>query len=137
MSRIIAIDYGRKRCGLAVTDELQIIASPLDTVSPKNLIPYLKLYVQKEDVEAIVLGHPRNLDTSDTHVTEDVRKLFSKLEKQFEKLKVELHDERFTSKMALASLIQTGASKKLRGKKSILDETSAVILLQSYMSSKK
>ena len=136
MGRVVAIDHGKKRCGLACTDELKIIASPLDTVSPVNLISYLKLYVQKENVETIVLGYPRNLDTTDTHITQDVRDLFGKLEKELSEVEIVLHDERFTSKMAMASLIQTGASKKLRKNKSLLDETSAVIILQSYLESK-
>lgn len=136
MGRVVAIDPGKKRCGLAYTDEMQIIASPLDTVSPANLISYLKLYIQKENVETIVLGYPRNLDTSDTHITQDVRELFNKLEKELTEVEIVLHDERFTSKMALDSLIQTGASKKLRKNKSLLDETSAVIILQSYLASK-
>ncbi len=136
MSKIIAIDYGKKRCGIAITDELQIIASPLTTVGPKELIPFLLEKVEQDDVSEVVLGLPTNLDQSDTHITAEVKKIFEELKSRLSSCDCVLFDERFTSKMALQSLIQTGASKKIRKNKSLLDETSAVILLQSYMASK-
>ena len=137
MAKIIGIDYGKKRCGIAITDELQIIASPLTSVGPDDLIPFLKDKVEKDDIAVLVLGLPKNLDLSETDITAEVEELFEKLKAEFKDQECQLFDERFTSKMALQSLIQTGANKKIRKDKSILDETSATILLQSYLSFKK
>lgn len=135
MGRIIAIDYGGKRAGLAVTDPLKIIASALDTVHPNDLMAYLKAYLEKETVEAFVIGWPTNLDGSDTNATQLVQGFSKKLEKEFPSLPVHRHDERFTSKMALDAMIQGGTSKKYRREKGNVDKISAVIILQSFLES--
>ncbi|MEM7162370.1 MAG: Holliday junction resolvase RuvX [Bacteroidota bacterium] len=135
MGKIIAIDFGKKRCGIAITDELQLIASPLKTIGPEELLGFLKDICAKDEIDEIVLGYPVNLDQSATHITGDVEKLHRQLNEKLE-VPCQLYDERFTSKMALDSLIQTGASKKIRKNKGLLDETSAVLLLQSYMAAK-
>ncbi|MEH0155039.1 Holliday junction resolvase RuvX [Limibacter armeniacum] len=136
MARIISIDFGLKRTGLAVTDPMQIIASGLETVETKKLIPYLKEYMAKEEVEAIVLGHPRKLNTEDTHTTQPVLKLEKELNKIFPDKPVHLIDERFTSKMALDAMIASGSKKKDRRNKGNIDKVSAVIILQSYLEQK-
>lgn len=135
MGRIIAIDYGSKRVGLAVTDPLQIIASPLDTVHSKDVIQFLKNYEQKEGVESFVLGMPKNLDGSDTNATQQVRQFHNLLKKQFPEKPVYLHDERFTSKMAMDAMIAGGMKKKDRREKGNIDKISASIILQSYLES--
>lgn len=136
MGRIIAIDYGLKRTGLAATDPMQIIASALETIPTKELIPYLKKYLETEEVEAIVLGFPKNLNNQDTHTTQPVLKLEKELINTFPNHPVHLVDERFTSKMALDSMISGGMKKKDRRNKGNVDKISAVIILQSYLESK-
>ncbi|WP_420385506.1 Holliday junction resolvase RuvX [Roseivirga sp.] len=136
MGRILAIDYGSKRVGLAVTDPLQIIASPLDTVHSKDVIQYLKTYDQNEGIEAFVLGMPKNLDGQDTNATQQVRQFHNLLKKQFPEKPVYLHDERFTSKMAMDAMIAGGMKKKDRREKGNIDKISASIILQSYLESK-
>ena len=132
MSRIISLDYGSKRTGIAVTDELQIIASGLTTVETKNLFDFLKEYFEKNEVEAIVLGEPKRLDGSATHSTEDVIKLKEKLGTTFGK-PIHMVDERFTSKMAFQTMIDSGLNKKQRRNKALVDEISATIILQTYL----
>jgi len=132
MSRIIALDYGSKRTGIAVTDELKIIASGLTTIETKSLFEYLKDYFEKNEVEAIVLGEPKRLDGSATHSTEDVKKLKEKLGTTFGK-PIHMVDERFTSKMAFQTMIDSGLKKKQRQNKALVDEISATIILQSYL----
>ncbi|GAA4836462.1 Holliday junction resolvase RuvX [Algivirga pacifica] len=136
MARVVGIDFGLKRTGLAVTDPLQIIASSLETVPSKELIPYLKRYAAKEEIEAFALGFPRNLNMEDTHTTQPVRKLEAKLKKHFPDTPIHLIDERFTSKMALDAMIAGGMKKKDRRQKGNVDKVSAVIILQSYLDSK-
>ncbi len=136
MGRILAIDYGSKRVGLAVTDPLQIIASPLDTVHSKDVIQYLKNYDSNEGIESIVLGMPKNLDGSDTNATQQVRQFHNLLKKQFPEKPVYLHDERFTSKMAMDAMITGGMKKKDRRDKGNIDKISASIILQSYLESR-
>ncbi|MEQ9423099.1 MAG: Holliday junction resolvase RuvX [Cyclobacteriaceae bacterium] len=136
MGRILAIDYGNKRTGIAVTDPLQIIATALDTLPTHLLIDYIRSYVAKEDVEAIVLGWPTNLDNSETDSTAHVRGFHRKLQKEFADKQIHLHDERFTSKMALDAMITGGMTKKNRRKKENVDKVSAVIILQSFLESK-
>jgi putative Holliday junction resolvase len=136
MGRIIAIDYGSKRVGLAVTDPLQIIASPLDTVHSKDVIQFLKNYDQSEGIESFVLGMPKNLDGKDTNATQQVRQFHNLLKKQFPEKAVYLHDERFTSKMAMDAMIAGGMKKKDRREKGNIDKISASIILQSYLESK-
>ncbi len=136
MARIIAIDYGLKRTGLAVTDPLQIIANGLETIPTVQLFTFLKEYFAKEEVETIVLGMPTNLDTSDTDTTAPVRALKKKLEKDFPQKNVYTVDERFTSKIAIDAMVRGGMKKKDRRKKENVDRISAVIILQSYLESK-
>lgn len=138
MARILAIDYGTKRAGLAVTDPLQMIASPLDTIHPKDLMEFLKKYLEQEEVECFVLGWPKNLDNSDTEMIQHVKGFQRKLLKEFPDKEVHLVDERFTSKMALNAMIAGGSKKKDRRQKTgNLDKVSATIILQSYMESKE
>ncbi|NJL11797.1 MAG: Holliday junction resolvase RuvX [Microscillaceae bacterium] len=135
MARILAIDYGRKRTGLAVTDPLQIIATALDTVSTPELMAFLQQYLRQETVETLVLGWPTKLDGQDTDITAEVENLFHSLQKHFPDVPVHKHDERFTSKMALNALIEGGTSKKYRRQKANIDKVSAVIILQSFLES--
>lgn len=135
MGRIIAIDYGHKRVGLAVTDPLQIIASSLETISPKELLPYLTKYLAKENVDRIVLGMPTRLDGTNTNITGFVRNLTNTLKNTFSDVEVVNHDERFTSGLALKAMIASGTSKKDRRVKGNIDKVSATIILQSYMES--
>lgn len=137
MGRVLAIDYGKKRTGLAVTDPLKIIATALDTVLTVDLLKYLLDYMQKEEVEQMVLGLPVNLNSQDTDITADVRKFADILRNQFPATPVHFYDERFTSKMALQSMIDSGTKKKDRREKGNLDKISAVIILQSFLSSNK
>jgi putative holliday junction resolvase len=133
MARILALDFGAKRTGIAVTDELQIIASGLCTVETPKLLDYLKDYCSKNKVESIVLGYPTRLDGSDTHNTKPVEELAEKLKSIFPTVTIHLEDERFTSKMAQESMLQMGLKKKDRQKKELVDEISAVLILQSFM----
>lgn len=133
MGRIVALDFGLKRTGIAMTDELQIIASPLTTVDSAELMVFLKDLVLKNKVDTIVLGEPKKLNNEDTHITQNVYLLKEALEKEFPLQKIELVDERFTSKMAMQSMIDGGLKKKQRQEKGALDSISATIILQSYM----
>jgi putative Holliday junction resolvase len=135
VGRILAIDFGTKRIGLAVTDPLQIIASPLETVPNKEIIAYLKTYFQKEEVEKLIVGMPKNLQNQDTHSTEGVRKFILKLTETFPNLQIITVDERFTSKMAFQTMIDGGLKKKDRQNKETVDKVSAAIILQSYLQS--
>ncbi len=137
MGRVIGIDYGSKRVGLAVTDPLKIIASPLDTVHSKDVIEFLKNYMKTEDVEEIVVGMPKNLNNEDTNATPLVKAFINLLKKNFQNLKIILQDERFTSKMALDAMIAAGSSKKQRREKGNIDKVSASIILQSYLEQTK
>jgi putative Holliday junction resolvase len=134
MGRILAIDLGTKRTGIAVTDELKIVANPLETIETSNLINFLQSYFQKENVETIVLGYPKKLDGKANEMTPKVVSLKDRLSKIFPEKKLVLVDERFTSKMAMQSLILMGSKKKDRKEKSgNLDKVSAAIILQSYL----
>ena len=135
MARIISIDYGLKRTGLAVTDPLQIIATGLTTVHSKELIPFLKNYFSKEEVELIIIGEPKNWDDSDTHATPLVEKCIKTLQKNFPAMPIKKVDERYTSKMAKDSMLEMGLSKKQRRDKKLVDEIAATIMLQEYMRS--
>lgn len=136
MGRILAIDYGRKRVGLAVTDPLQIIASPLQTVHSKDVIQYLKDYDLAEGIESFVLGMPMNLNNQPTDATADAQQFERLLKKHFPEKAVYLQDERFTSKMAMAAMIAGGMKKKDRREKGNVDKISAAIILQSFLESK-
>ena len=133
MARIICIDYGKKRCGIAVTDPMKIIATGLTTVSPTELVPFLKSYFNREEVEMIVIGEPKNLDDTDTHATPLVREMIKKLNKEFPAVPVQTIDERFTSKMAKAAMLEMGMKKKDRRIKKNVDEIAATMMLQEFM----
>ena len=133
MARILAIDYGGKRTGLAVTDPLQIIATGLTTIDSKELIPFLKKYLSKEDVELIIIGMPLNWDESDTHGTPLVKAAIKKLEKEFPTVPLKTVDERYSSKMAKDAMLQMGLKKKDRRDKKLVDEIAATIILQEYL----
>ena len=133
MPRILSIDYGLKRTGLAVTDPFKIIANGLTTVDSKELIPFLKKYFSQETVELIIIGDPKNLDDSDTHATPLVKKCIQELQKNFPQIPVKKVDERYTSKLAVQSMVQSGMKKKDRRNKALIDEIAATILLQEYL----
>jgi putative holliday junction resolvase len=137
LPRILSIDYGLKRTGLAVTDPLQIIATGLTTVESKTLIPFLKEYIIKEDVVLIIIGEPKNMDDSDTHATPLVEKCIEELSKAFPKIPIEKVDERFTSKMAKDSMLEMGLKKRQRRNKALVDEIAATILLQEYLQARE
>ena len=136
MPRILAIDYGAKRTGLAVTDPSQIIASALETVPTEKLLEFLKKYAQNEPIEAFVVGMPKNLNGTSTDGTAYVERFIIELKAAFPEIPVHLHDERFTSKMAVQTMIAGGMKKKDRQIKGNIDKISAVIILQSFMESK-
>jgi putative Holliday junction resolvase len=133
MARIMAIDYGLKRTGIAVTDPLQIIATGLTTVESPKLIPFLKEYVKNEAVELILIGEPKNWDDSDTHATPLVREVMVRLRKEFPAIPLKPVDERFTSKMASRAMVEMGMKKKQRRNKALVDEIAATIMLQEYL----
>ncbi|HEY9343188.1 MAG TPA: Holliday junction resolvase RuvX [Hanamia sp.] len=135
MARILCIDYGLKRTGIAVTDPLQIIATGLTTVDSRELISFLKKYFLQEKVELMVIGEPKNLDDSDTHATPLVKEIIKKMEKEFPLIPIKKVDERFTSKMAKQAMIDMGMKKKDRRNKRTVDEIAATIMLQEYMGS--
>ena len=134
MGKAIAIDFGLKRSGIAITDDLQLFAFPHETIDSKDLMAYLEGFVPKESVNTIVLGEPKRMDNSDTHITENVRLLHEALMSKFPELAVVLIDERFTSKMAVQAMIAGGMKKKDRQVKGNIDKVSAAIVLQSYLS---
>ncbi|MES2732982.1 MAG: Holliday junction resolvase RuvX [Bacteroidota bacterium] len=136
MGRIVAIDYGSKRVGLAVTDPLQIIATALDTVHSKDVIAYLKAYEAKEGIDVFVVGMPKRLDNTETNATPLVKAFVKNLQKNFLSIPVYLHDERFTSSMALQTMIDGGMKKKDRQVKGNVDKISATIILQSFLEQK-
>jgi putative Holliday junction resolvase len=129
----MAIDYGLKRTGLAVTDPLQIIATGLTTIASPKLIPFLKDYFKKEPVERLLIGEPTNWDDSDTHATPLVREIIVRLKNEFPAIPLEAVDERFTSKMARRAMIDMGMKKKQRRNKALVDEIAATILLQEWL----
>ncbi len=133
MPRILCIDYGLKRTGIAVTDPFQIIATGLTTVESKQLIPFLKDYFSKEPVELIIIGEPKNWDDTPTHATPLVEKCIKELEKNFPAIPIKTVDERYTSKMAKDSMLEMGLKKKDRRNKALVDEIAATIMLQEYL----
>ena len=133
MARIICIDYGLKRTGLAVTDPMQIIANGLTTVESPKLIAFLKDYFSRETVELILIGEPKNWDDSDTHATPLVEKCIKELIKNFPNIPIKKVDERYTSKMAVQSMVESGMKKKNRRNKALIDEIAATIMLQEYL----
>ena len=135
MGRIMAIDYGKKRTGLAVTDPLRIIATPLDTVSTNELISYLGNYMKKETVDEFVVGMPKTLKNEDSEIAPLVRAFVEELKKVYPEKKIHLADERFTSRMAMQAMIEGGMKKKDRQIKGNVDKISATIILQFFLRS--
>ncbi len=135
MGRILAIDYGGKRTGIAVTDPLKIIATGLTTIASDELIPFLKNYMKDEEVELIIVGLPKNWDESDTHGTAPAMAAINRIRKEFPAIPVNDVDERYTSKMAKDAMLQMGMKKKDRRDKKIIDEIAATIMLQEYLQS--
>jgi len=135
LARIICIDYGGKRTGLAVTDPLQIIATGLSTVESKTLIPFLKDYFAREPVELILIGEPKNWDDTATHATPLVENCIKNLQRNFPGMPIKRVDERYTSKMAKDAMLEMGMKKKDRRNKAFVDEIAAAIMLQEYLRS--
>ena len=133
MARLLAIDFGTKRTGIAITDEMQIIASGLTTVLTKDLILFLKDYVSKENVELVIIGEPKQKDGTHSDVELHIKKFSKALTNVIPTLKIERFDERFTSKIAFNTMIASGVSKKKRKNKALIDEISATIILQDYL----
>ncbi|MGE5944931.1 MAG: Holliday junction resolvase RuvX [Flavobacteriales bacterium] len=136
MSRILAIDYGLKRTGIAVTDELQIIASGLTTVATSDIFVFLKDYTAKENVELFLVGEPKQMDNSASESEALIIPFINRLAKEFPNIPVKRVDERFTSKMAFQTMIDSGLKKNQRKNKALIDEISATLILQSYLYSK-
>ena len=136
MARILALDYGSKRTGIAVTDELQIIASGLTTVETKELLNFLNDYFKEETVELVVVGEPRQRDGTHSSAEEEIGKFLLEFSKKFLDIPFRRVDERFTSKMAFQTMIDSGLTKKQRQNKALIDEISATIILQTYLQSK-
>ncbi|MFC2152502.1 Holliday junction resolvase RuvX [Bacteroidota bacterium] len=133
MGRILAIDYGRKRVGLAVTDPLKIIANALKTVHSKDIWDFLKEYLERENVECIVVGYPKQMNNQASEAVRFINPFLRKLTKTYPEVEVKLVDERFTSKMAQQTMIDAGLKKKARQNKALVDTISATIILQSYL----
>ena len=136
MGQILAIDYGKKRCGLAVTDDLQIIASGLDTVDTSVLLEYLKKYFIQNQVDKIVIGFPIDLRGNISEVESDILKFIEEFQNIFPEIGVERFDERFTSKIASYFISQSGKNKKHRQEKGLIDKVSATLILQQYLEKK-
>ena len=136
LGRILAIDFGRKRTGIAVTDELQIIASGLTTVATHDLIPFLQKYVAEERVDVIIVGEPKQMDNTPSESEAYIIPFLNRLAKVFPNIPVERQDERFTSKMAFQTMIDSGLKKNQRKNKALVDEISATIILQAYLNKK-
>ncbi|KPM31610.1 Putative Holliday junction resolvase [Croceitalea dokdonensis DOKDO 023] len=136
MARILALDYGKVRTGIAVTDELQIIASGLTTVATSELPQFLRKYLATEDVERIVIGEPKQMDGTPSTSEALMQPFIAKLEKWYPNILVTRQDERFTSKLAFDSMLASGLGKKKRSNKALVDEISATIILQDYLNRK-
>ena len=135
MARILALDYGTKRTGIAVTDELQIIASGLITVETNELLRFLNNYFAEESVELVLVGEPRQRDGTHSSVEGEIGKFLLKFSEDFPEMSIQRVDERFTSKMAFQTMIDSGLTKKQRQNKALIDEISATIILQTYLQS--
>lgn len=136
MGRILALDYGSKRTGIAVTDELQIIASGLTTVITPKLIEFLIDYITSENVELVLVGEPKQKDGTHSDIEVDIQKFLKKFQPLFPEMPILRADERYTSKMAFQSMIDSGLKKKQRRNKALVDEISATIILQQYLYNK-
>lgn len=137
MARILAIDYGRKRCGIAVTDSLQIIANGLTTVSTNELMDFIRRYISTEPVDRIVIGQPKQTNNQPSESMRYINGFINQLHKQLPDMKVEFYDERFTSVLAHRTMLDAGLKRMARRNKELVDEISATIILQSYLESKK
>lgn len=136
LGRIVAIDYGQKRVGIAVTDELRMIAVALTTVHSKDVIVFLKDYVSRENVDCFVVGYPLTLQNNLSESARFTEPFVKHLQRTFPQIPVDRMDERFTSKMATAAILESGAKKKVRQDKALVDKVSAVLILQSYLEMK-
>lgn len=136
MGRIVALDFGKVRTGIAVTDPLQMIASGLKTVPTKNLLDELRSYVREEEVSLFVVGEPKQMDNTPSESEALIKPFLEKLKKAIPEIPVVRQDERFTSKMAMRSMLDSGLKKKKRRDKGLVDEISATLILQSYMESR-
>ena len=136
MAKAVGIDYGTKRVGISISDSSQIIATALCTVENKTLFPFLKDLIEKEEVDTIVIGESKNLNNTETDSSKHIYKFIEKIKNKFPVLNIKTIDERFTSKIAFQSIIDSGIKKKKRQKKSLIDEVSATIILQDYLSYK-
>ncbi|MCF6181130.1 Holliday junction resolvase RuvX [Lutibacter sp.] len=136
MGRILAFDFGTKRTGIAITDELQIIASGLTTVDTKKIFSFLTAYLKKENVELFIVGEPKQLNNTESESEQFIKPFILKLSQTFPKIPIKRVDERFTSKMAFQSMIDSGLKKKQRQNKALIDEISATLILQSYLYNK-
>ena len=133
MPRILAIDFGEKRCGIAVTDDLQLIASGLTTIQTNDVVSWLKAYVKKEEVSLFLIGKPKRLHGEDSPLEAIIQGFILALQKEISEIPVQRVDERFTSKMAFDTMIASGISKKKRKDKALVDKISATIILQDYL----
>lgn len=137
MPRVLSIDYGKKRTGIAVTDDFQIIASGLTTIASAELISFLKTYFSKENVETVIIGEPKQMNGLPSESTDIIEQFIVQFKTEFPTMKMERVDERFTSKMAFQTMIDSGLNKKQRQNKGLIDEIAATILLQDYLNYKK
>lgn len=135
MARILALDYGLKRTGIAVTDPLQIIATGLDTIESRQLFSFLSDYFLHEQVECVVIGEPKNLDNTPSEISVDINRFIILFQQKYPAIPVKRIDERFTSRIAMQTILAAGKNKKARRDKAMVDKVSAVIILQSYLSS--
>ncbi|HTN20419.1 MAG TPA: Holliday junction resolvase RuvX [Pelobium sp.] len=133
MARIMAFDFGTKRLGIAVTDPLKMFATALTTIHPKDIVPFLQKYLQAEQVSVFVVGEPKQMDGTASQSAQEVKGFVTILKKNFPDIPVEMIDERFTSKMASATIAQSGLKKMARQNKALIDTISATIILQSYL----
>lgn len=133
MGRVLAIDYGQKRCGIAVSDTLQLIANGLDTIPTANLMSFLENYFQREPVDVVVFGLPRQMNNQESQSMQYIAPFVKRFKEKFPDKKVEFEDERFTSKIAFQTMIDCGLKKKERQNKALIDQVSATIILQSYL----
>jgi putative Holliday junction resolvase len=136
LGRVLALDYGEKRTGIAVTDELRLIASGLTTVLTKDLVVFLKNYLNEENVDVFVIGEPKQMNNTPSESEQYITPFLVELAKHFPTVAIERQDERFTSKMAFQSMLDSGLKKKQRRDKALVDEISATLILQSYLERK-
>ena len=137
MSQVVAIDYGKVRCGIAATDDMQLIASALTTVETKNIFSFLEKYFSENKVESLVIGLPTDLKGNLSEIETDILKFIEKVKELFPEVEIHRFDERFTSKMASFFISQSGKSKKQRQEKALIDKVSATIILQNFLEQKQ